>query len=219
MIRPPDSPDGVDTGAPAGTPRLGEQPWIHPTARVHASTVGAWTEIGPNCQIVESSFGDYSYTDGDVSIIYATVGKFCSIASHARINPGNHPMHRVTQHHCTYRRARYGFAATDDAAFFDWRRAHHCTIGHDVWIGHGGIVMPGVTVGTGAVVGAGAVVTRDVAPYQIVGGVPARPIRARFPPEIAEKLLRIAWWDWDRATLQARFDELLDVERFVAKYG
>jgi hypothetical protein len=167
--------------------------------------------------MLESTFGDYSYAAGQVSIVYADVGKFCSLAAQVRINPGNHPMNRVTQHHLTYRRAMYGFGE-DDTAFFDWRRAHRCTVGADVWLGHGAIIMPGVQIGSGAVVGAGAVVTKDVPPYMIVGGVPAKPIRPRFPAAVVEQLLQIAWWEWDHATLQARFDDLLDLERFLAKY-
>ncbi len=73
--------------------------------------------------------------------------------------------------------------------------ADKVTVGHDAWIGHGALLMPGVTVGTGAVIGAGAVVTRDVEPYTVVVGVPARPLRRRFGPEVAEALLAIAWWD------------------------
>lgn len=198
---------------------LGEAPSIHESSRVRDSQIGSWTAIGPNCSITESTFGDYSYTAGDVSIIYADIGKFCSIASHVRINPGNHPMQRVTQHHMTYRRASYGFAETDDAEFFDWRRSDHVTIGHDVWIGHGAIILPGVSVGTGAVVAAGAVVSKDVAPYTIVGGVPARPIRERFPRDIAEQLQRIAWWDWPRENLEERFDDLNELDLFLEKYG
>ena len=198
--------------------KLSAQPTIHETSFVLHSRIGCWTDIGPNCSIVESDFGDYSYLAGDAQIIYAEIGKFCSIASHARINPGNHPMERVTQHHMTYRRVEYGFADTDDEPFFDWRRSHKCIVGHDVWIGHGAIIMPGVSIGTGAVIGSNAVVTKDVAPYEIVVGVPAKPIRKRFNDDVIEKLLRIAWWDWDRLTLKERFDELCDVQAFVQKY-
>jgi phosphonate metabolism protein (transferase hexapeptide repeat family) len=197
---------------------LGPAPSIHPTALITDCRIGEWTEIGPHTHMAESEFGDYSYCAGDNQIIYTTIGKFCSIASHVRVNPGNHPMSRVTQHHMTYRRAQYGFGA-DDAEFFAWRRAHRCTIGHDVWIGHGAIIMPGVSIGTGAVIGSGAVVTHDVPPYTIAVGVPARPQRLRFSEAVIAKLLEIAWWDWDRATLEARFDDLLDVEGFVRKYG
>ncbi len=89
-----------------------------------------------------------------------------------RINPGNHPMQRATQAHFTYRASAYFEGEADEDAFFDWRRSHRVTIGHDVWIGHGAIVLPGRSIGTGAVVAAGAVVTKDVAPYTIVAAIP-----------------------------------------------
>lgn len=198
---------------------LGETPVTHPTARIHESSLGAWTRIGEATSIVESSIGDYTYLVDHCQVIYSEVGKFCSIASHVRINPGNHPMWRPTQHHMTYRRIAYGFDERDDTDFFQWRRDAKVTVGHDVWMGHGAIILPGVTIGTGAVIAAGAVVSRDVEPYTIVGGVAAKPIRERFPREIAEALLRIAWWDWDRATLEERFADLsMDIEAFCEQY-
>lgn len=197
---------------------LTEAPTLHDNVIVHDSTIGAWTELGSGTRISESTFGDYSYTAGDVDIVYTDVGKFCSIASHVRINPGNHPMWRVTQHHMTYRRRQYGFGE-DDTQFFQWRRDHRCTVGHDVWIGHGALIMPGVSVGTGAVIGSGAVVTKDIAPYTIAVGVPARPIRTRFDAITVERLLATAWWDWDHETLKTRFDDLLNVETFLEKYA
>jgi len=197
--------------------QLSEKPTIHSSSRVEHSNLGAWTDIGPHTVVEESTLGDYSYIDGDALVIYSDIGKFCSIASHVRINPGNHPMWRVTQHHMTYRSAQYGFGETDDEEFFNWRRAHRVTIGHDVWLGHGVIVMPGVSIGTGAVVGSGAVVTKDIPPYMIAAGVPAKQIRERFPDDIQKKLQDSAWWDWDRTTLEERFEELTNLELFLNK--
>lgn len=199
-------------------PSLSETPSIHPSARIINSTLGAWTEVMADCSVVESVLGDYSYLAGDNQVIYANIGKFCSIASGVRINPGNHPMERVTQHHMTYRRAAFGFGE-DDPNFFEWRRSHTVNIGHDVWIGHNAILMPGVSVGTGAVIGSGAVVTHDVAPYQIVVGVPAKALRFRFPAQIIDGLLRTMWWDWTSERLRERLLEMNDVERFVENYG
>ena len=198
--------------------KLSEKPTIHPTCVIRNSKIGSWTSLGKDTRLNEVTFNDYSYTAGNVSIVYTTVGKFCSIANSARINPGNHPQWRVTQNHCTYRRIQYGFDIVEDEGFFQWRREHHCHIGHDVWIGHGAIIMPGVKIGIGAIIGSGAVVTKDVGDYEVAVGVPAVVIKRRFSEEVSEKLLSIAWWEWDRPTLERRFNDLLEVEVFVEKY-
>jgi phosphonate metabolism protein (transferase hexapeptide repeat family) len=198
---------------------LGERPLVHQGASVRDSRLGAWTEIGPGWSLLEVEFGDYSYAAGTDGVIhYARVGKFCSFASHVVINPGDHPMGRVTQHHCTYRLRQFGLGEEDAAEFFAWRRGQPCEIGHDVWIGHGAKVMAGVTIGTGAVIGAGAVVTRDVGPYEVVAGVPARVLRLRFPREVARRLLASAWWEWDRPTLEANWRDLCDLPRFLDRH-
>eukprot|EP01042_Synura_sphagnicola_P034189 gene34189-43857_t len=94
--------------------KLGLEPVIDPTARVRDAVLGRYTEIGARTSFAESTLGDYSYVVNDSDVIYTTVGKFCSIAAHTRINPGNHPMQRATQSHFTYRASAYFEDAQDD---------------------------------------------------------------------------------------------------------
>lgn len=203
--------------------KLGVEPTIHETATVSQSTLGRYTEIGDRCRIDEVEFGDYSYIERDGSIWCATIGKFANIAASVRINATNHPMWRATLHHFTYRAPNYwDDAEVDmDEDFFAWRRSNRITIGHDVWIGHGATVLPGVNVGNGAIIGAGAVVSKDVAPYKIVGGVPAKLIRERFPKEIGERMDKLCWWDWDHAKLRTALDDFraLEADAFLTKHG
>lgn len=201
--------------------KLGPEPTIHPSASVRDSRLGRYTEVGARTSIAETAMGDYSYVVHDSDIIYADIGKFCSIAAMTRINPGNHPMERAAQAHFTYRASAYFEGEEDEQAFFAWRRSHRVTMGHDVWVGHGAVILPGRRIGTGAVVAAGAVVTKDVAPYTIVGATPARVIRRRFPEHVAERLQALAWWDWNHETLREALPAFrsLEVEAFLERYG
>lgn len=201
--------------------KLNAHPLICKDAEVRDSLLGAYTEIGARTSFVESTLGDYSYIVNDSDVIYTMIGKFCSIASHVRINPGNHPMHRASQSHFTYRASAYFDDAEDEQSFFDWRRSFGVEIGHDVWIGHGAVILPGRKIGTGAVVAAGAIVTKDVPPYAIVAGNPARLIRPRFTPEVAAGLQSLAWWNWPHERLHAALADFrgLDAAAFLAKHA
>ncbi len=199
---------------------LSNEPVIDPSARLKDCTLGCYTEVGARVKLHEVKMSDYSYVENDSDIAYSSIGKFCSIAAMTRINPGNHPMWRASQSHFTYRASAYFPGEEDEHEFFAWRRAHHVSIGNDVWIGHGAIVLAGRSIGDGAVIAGGAVVTKDVAPYTIVGGNPARPIRPRFPAEIAARMQALAWWDWPHEQLHAALADFrkLSAEEFLDRY-
>lgn len=201
--------------------RLGETPWIDPTAQVTDCTLGRCTEVMAHAVLTRTVMGDYSYVAGSNDITDTVIGKFANIASFVRINPGNHPHARASQHHFMYRSSLYWDDAEDDEAFFAWRRSTPCTIGHDTWIGHGAVILPGVTVGHGAVAAAGAIVSKDVPPYTIVGGVPAALIKRRHPQALAERLMALAWWDWDHDRIRAALGDFraLSAEAFVDKHA
>ena len=131
-------------------------PLIHPTCVVKNCAFGSYVELGDHCIVEETAFGDYTYLFGSNDVIFATLGKFNSIATGVRINPVNHPMReRVAAHHLTYRAAHYGLGE-DDPSIIQWRRARPVLTGNDVWIGHNAVILGGVTLGDGAVVGARA---------------------------------------------------------------
>ncbi len=199
---------------------LGAKPLIHDSAVVRQSTFGKFCKVGARTTIIESTFGDYSYAVNDAEIVYATIGKFVSIGPLVGLNPANHPLDRTSQSHFTYKSWQYFGDIDDEAELFEGRRGARVTIGHDAWIGRAAIVLPGRSVGIGAVVGAGAVVTKDVAPYTIAAGNPARMIRPRFAPDIAARLLALAWWDWSHRDLRRALNDFraLSVDAFLDKY-
>ncbi len=193
--------------------------FIHPDAFVQDCSFGAWTEVGARSHVVETTFDDYSYVVNDSEIIYSDIGKFCSIAAHTRINPGQHPLQKPALHHFTYRSDDFELGNQDEN-FFQQRRELRVNIGHDVWIGHGAIIQGGVKIGNGAVVGSGAVVTRSVEPFTIVSGVPARPMRKRFNDSTIARLLELQWWHWSHADLKQHLEDFrsLSIEDFLAKH-
>jgi len=197
-----------------------DAPLLHPDVMAVNCRFGGWVEIGRGSVVLNSTFDDYSYCDRYADIANTHVGRFANIAAMTRIGPTDHPWQNAAQHHFLYRSSYYWDDAPDDADFFARRAARRTVLGPDCWLGHGAIVKPEVTVGAGAIVASGAVVTKDVAPFTIVAGVPAQPIRTRFPQGVIDRLMALAWWDWDHARLRAALTDFrsLRAEEFLDRY-
>ncbi len=157
------------------------------------SELGDYVKLGGKTTIVESTVGDYTYFT-DAKVAKSTIGKFCSIGKNVIIGGlGRHPVDMISTHPSFYStRRQCGETFVDKNYFEEYKKTH---VGNDVWIGVNSILLDGVRVGNGVIVAAGAVVTKDVPPYAIVGGVPARIIRYRFKPEEISMLEEICWWN------------------------
>lgn len=167
------------------------------------------SQIGPDVV-----FGKYSGMNENCYVARATVGAYCAIGARTAINPFNHPVDWLSINEFQYHPNSFDWVPE----YRDLDRLErtpdmfrHVTIGNDVWTGHNVNVMAGVSVGDGAIIGAGSVVTKDVPPFAIVAGVPARVVRMRFSDAVIERLLRVKWWDLELSELSAL--PFRDVER------
>ncbi len=185
---------------------IGDQVWIQETK------FGLYNYLGDNVKIGYSSMGDFSYINHSSQVANADIGKYCSIASKVSIGLGEHPTNLVSTHGAFYSKNK-NFKTFADKEYFD--EYDRITIGNDVWIGTGCLITNGTKIGDGAIIAAGAVVTKDVEPYSIVGGVPARHIKMRFSDEIIRKLLDTQWWDIDYRIIEKNYLLMHDVEGFI----
>jgi acetyltransferase-like isoleucine patch superfamily enzyme len=167
--------------------------------------------LGDHVVLINSSIGDHSYVNGHASIKNTTIGKFCSIASGVKIVLGAHPTNLISLHPAFYAINKPMETFADQQYFNEYAKV---AIGNDVWIGEDAIIPGGITIGDGAVIASRAVVTKDVAPYSVVGGVPARHLKFRFDEARIKDLLAIKWWDKDEQWLRENFKLFLDVNTF-----
>ena len=149
--------------------------------------------ISSGCNVVESTMGRYSYIGYDSTMVKCNVGSFCSIADCVYIGGAEHPMEWVSTSP-VFQKVRHS-GPTKRYAKFELPQIKTTTIGNDVWIGHGVIIKQGVIIGHGAVIGSGAVVTKDIEPYSIVVGCPAKHIKYRFDEQLRNDLLSTQWWN------------------------
>lgn len=166
------------------------------------SFIDPLAKINRGVKILDSSIGRYTYIGPSSLVLGSEVGAFCSISWNVEIGLANHTLALLSTSPI--------FTEVNNGTGHSWidkdvacpEREKLTKIGHDVWIGTGAKVMRGVTIGDGAVIAAGAIVTKDVAPYAIVGGIPARFIKFRFPSEQIVQIRDLKWWDWPEEKLK-----------------
>lgn len=191
---------------------------IHKTSKigilstVFHSSMGEYTSISSFSSLLGCELGDYSYINRYVSITFTRIGKFVSIAPNVSIGLPEHNM-VVSTHPFYHDKTLGGF--TVKHRYYD--KDDITVIGNDVWIGTHSVILKGVKIGDGAIIGAGSIVTKDVPPYSIVVGNPAKVLKYRFSPEVIEKLLTIKWWDFDRDTIEEliKQDVFRDINKFL----
>lgn len=192
------------------------------TARFNnKNTFGGYNMIEKRASVSGSKIGRYTYIDRDCFLCDSIIGSFCSIAHNVRIEKWAHPSKGFIS-------SSPVFYSTDNCCgksfvnknLFNEEKTidgYDCKIGNDVWIGSDVIIIGGVSIGNGAIIGAGAVVTKDVPPYSIVGGIPAKVIRYRYTEEEIKKLEAIKWWDKSEKWLEENALLFSNEKEFLTK--
>ena len=194
--------------------------YLKKTTKIDRTTFGGKNKIGENTDIIRSSIGFASYIGDNCYLRQCKIGKFCSIGSWVKVITGKHPLHYAMTHPISFNNdyLKKFNLCSDKIVNYLGRyeyvsEKYYLEIGNDVWIGQSAEIMSNVRIGDGAIIAAGAVVTKDVPPYAVVGGVPAKIIKYRFSEENIEKLLKLKLWDKDTDWLRENADKLSDVDK------
>ncbi len=175
---------------------------VNDYSRLENCRLGRHSDIQRYSMCYNTIFGDYTYTGRNFVSWHSVIGKFCSISWNVGIGGANHDYKRISQHAFLYA-GQFDLLPDGEKGYN--RFEDECMIGNDVWIGCNAVLCRGVHIGDGAVIGAGAVVTKDVEPYTIVAGVPAKVIKERCSRHLAERLMKASWWNLDEAIIKNNF--------------
>lgn len=194
---------------------------ITPFARIDNTTLLEGNiSIGRNTILLRSSVGQYSYLGNNCVFTNTTIGRFCSISSNVEVITGTHPSSIFGSTHPSFFAVNTpnGKGFVDDNIFKEHKltdSGRSLEIGNDVWIGAHVKILEGIKIGDGAIVAAGSVVTKDVEPYTIVGGVPAKVIRYRFDESVIKSLCVMKWWNWPIEKIKAKATLFNDVNKLI----
>uniref|UniRef100_UPI004048B8F4 CatB-related O-acetyltransferase n=1 Tax=Algoriphagus sp. TaxID=1872435 RepID=UPI004048B8F4 len=180
------------------------------------SKVGIYSVLFSNTVVINSSIGKFTYLQSSSSVYNSIIGDYCSIASNVSIGLPDHPIGLISTSPVFYDNSQpLPYFFVENKTITD--KINLTSIGSDVWIGQGVLIKSGLIIGTGSIIGAGSVVTKDVQPYSIVAGVPARTIRFRFSEELIIELIESKWWEEDPKILIKLKDCFNDPEIFLEK--
>ena len=186
---------------------------IGDNSEIHNCNFQTFNKINKYTYLHQVQMDDYSYIGSNSSIINTTIGKFCSIADGVKIGGGMHPTHTFVSTHpaffSTHKQCGTTFA---DISYFN--ETGHTSIGNDVWIGANAIIMDNITIGDGAIIGAGAVVTKNIPPFSIALGVPAKVIKYRFNAQEIDFLVQLQWWNKPVGWLKKNFKYFHNIQNF-----
>jgi acetyltransferase-like isoleucine patch superfamily enzyme len=186
---------------------------IDASSVITASILGNFVTVFSNNRIYNSQIDDYSYIQTGSRINNANIGKFCSIAASVSIAPGIHEIDKVSTHPALIQKSTplpKVFAKND--SFITNKQV---TIENDVWIGEKVVILDGVKIGNGAIIASGAIVTKDVEPYSVVGGVPAKQIKYRFDSETIAVFQKSEWWNFPTGWFEKNAELMLNPNNFI----
>jgi len=196
----------------------------YPTCKINTNFImpnvilGKEVIIRSGCKVQNNiSIGDYTSINENTQIDTncKSIGKYCSISHGVKIGMGSHPIYHLSTSTVFYEQYR-GYI--DEQLFDEYEDKGFTIIGHDVLIGANAIIMAGISIGHGSVIGAGSIVTKDVSPYSIVAGNPAKVIKYRFDEKTIEELLKIKWWDKDIKDLVSNTNLIKNTDEFIKEY-
>lgn len=188
-----------------------------------STSLARYTAVYSGADIRGTKLGEGSYVGPDCDLRNSVIGKYCSIGPRVRVVQGLHPTHMVSTHPCFYslkKQSGFTFAKRqmyNEEAFV--KDQIWVGIGSDVWIGSDVTILAGVSIGDGSVIGTGSLVTKNIAPYSIAHGVPAKTIKKRFSEDDIDVLNKIQWWNWGYKKLSEAAICMLDIENFKEKFN